>query len=42
MDKIAEKESLIKYLEENGLYMVKKTDFEPLTKCPVDLMKIIL
>ena len=30
MDKIAEKESLIKYLEENGLYMVKKTDFEPL------------
>jgi hypothetical protein len=24
MDKIAEKESLIKYLEENGLYMVKK------------------
>ena len=30
MNKIAEKESLIKYLEENGLYMVKKTDFEPL------------
>ena len=32
MDKINEKQSLIKYLEENGLYMVKKTDFEPLVE----------
>ena len=30
MENKTEKESLIKYLEENGLYMVKKTDFEPL------------
>ena len=30
MDNQKEKESLIKYLEKNGLYMVKRTDFEPL------------
>ena len=30
MEELNEKESLIKYLEDNGLYMVKKSDFEAL------------
>ena len=30
MEKVTEKESLIKYLEENGLHIVKKSEFETL------------
>ena len=30
MEKVTEKESLIKYLEENGLHIVKKPEFETL------------
>ena len=30
MDKVKEKQALIKYLEENGLYIVKKSEFETL------------
>ena len=30
MDAKTEKESLIKYLEQNGLYIIKKSDFEPI------------
>ena len=39
MDKIKEKKELEKYLEDNGLHMVKKSEFETLFNV---LIKIIL
>ena len=36
MEKVTEKESLIKYLEENGLHIVKKSEFETLVNIAGD------
>ena len=42
MEKVTEKESLIKYLEENGLHIVKKSEFETLVNIAGEAYQVTL